>query len=101
MVNFHKPLREMTDDELTHGVQHWPMEMISSAVLEMQRRQQEKYFEQDAARMRKLSSAVVTLKEISELNAQTAEKSSKASDRLAKIALGIAVLSLLAQVIFR
>ena len=91
----------MTDDELTHGIQNWPMQMISSAVLEMQRRQQEKYFEQDAARMKKLFSAITKLKEISELNAHAAEKSSKASDKLAKIALGIAVLSLVAQVIFQ
>lgn len=91
----------MTDEELTHGVQNWPMQMISSAVLEMQRRQQESYFEQDKIRMQKLSKAVTTLKEVAEVNAQTAKDANEASDKLSKYALGIAILSLVAQIFFR
>ena len=100
MVNFGKPLREMSDEELERGVEHWPMGMISVAVLEIQRRQHDEYAKKDAVRISKLVKEIGILKSVTEQNARISETAFKSSDKKAWYALCIAIATLFVQVIF-
>ncbi len=100
MVNFHKPLHEMSEKEINDGIQNfWPVEHGALGVMELLRRQQAEYAKQDAARISKLVKEMGVLKKATTDNAHTASLSSESSTRLGRLAIKIAIAGIIAQVL--
>src|SRR3990167_801738 len=96
MQNFEKPLQDFTEDELQQRINQWDPRFGALALYELQRRQQKLNTEQISTLIKEIRK----LKNIADENAETAHQTAKSSNRLAKTAITIAVVSLISQGLF-
>ncbi len=96
MANFEKPLHEFTEEELQQRINQWDPRFGALALYELQRRLQKKNTEQITALVKEIKS----LKSIVDKNAETTTQSARSSNRLAKTAIIVAVMTLIVQVLF-
>ncbi len=95
MKNFEKPLNEFTEEELQQRVNQWDPRFGALALYELQRRQQK----ENSNQISTLVDEVKKLKEITNRNRETAVKNAKSDNQLARIAIVIAIVAVVTQVI--
>jgi hypothetical protein len=96
MQIFEKPLHEFKEEELQQKVNHTNPTFGALAQYELQRRQQEK----NTSHISELVEEIRELKDITEKNAEISKKNADSDNRLARVAIGVAVVSFLTQFAF-
>ena len=96
MKNFEKPLHEFTDEELQQRVNQWDPRFGALALYELQRRQQKENSDQ----VSELVNEIRKLKKITDQNRKTAVENAKSDNKLARIAIVIALVAVITQVMF-
>jgi len=96
MGSFEKPLQEFTEQELQDRIQGSNPTYAALLWYELQSRQQKENSEQISSLVHELKS----LGDITNKNAEVAAKNAESDNRLARIAISIAVVSVLVQVAF-
>lgn len=96
MSNFEKPLKDFTEEELQQKVNQVDPKYAALAQYELQRRLQEK----NADQISTLTKELKKLKDVTKQNADISTKNADSDNRLARIAISIAIASLIVQTAF-